>query len=209
MESDEVGAEQALDDLAPPRHLHEQLDRRERDVQEEADGEIGAQHPQHLRHQLQLVVLDPDGGALRGGLRGGLGETPVHLDVGVPPFTSVLRLDDHVVVQRPQSGVGEALVVVGDLLTAERHGIEVETVLDDGFEVDVGDAGPAHPRPLVAAQDRFEGGDEPAGAALPAGRTVGKSFEVDRQAIGDHDEVGASVYGAGLVGARRALGTCR
>ena len=64
VESDEIGAEQALDDLGPPRHLHEQLDRRERDVQEEADGQVGPQHPQHLRHQLQLVVLDPHGRAL-------------------------------------------------------------------------------------------------------------------------------------------------
>ncbi len=86
VEADQIGAEQALDDLGAPRHLHEQLDRRERDVQEEPDGQVGAQHAQHLRHQLQLVVLDPHGGPGRGRPRGGLGEPPVHLDVAVPPL---------------------------------------------------------------------------------------------------------------------------
>ena len=42
-------------------HLHEQFDRRERDVQEETDGEVRSQGSQHLRDQLQLVVLDPYG----------------------------------------------------------------------------------------------------------------------------------------------------
>src|SRR5690606_8130349 len=37
VEADEIGAEETLDDLGAPRQLHEQLDRRERDVQEEAD----------------------------------------------------------------------------------------------------------------------------------------------------------------------------
>ncbi len=111
MEADQVGAEQAVDDLGAPRHLHEQLDRRERDVQEEADGQVGPQHAQHLRDQLQLVVLDPHGRALGGRPRGRLGEAPVDLDVAVPPLPVVDRFDDHVVVERPQRGVGEALVV--------------------------------------------------------------------------------------------------
>ena len=67
MESHQVGAEQAFDDLGAPRHLHEQLDRRERDVQEEADGQVGPQLAQHLRDELQLVVLDPHGAAAGGG----------------------------------------------------------------------------------------------------------------------------------------------
>ena len=41
LEADQVGAEQPAQDLGPPRQLHEQLDRRERDVQEEADPQVG------------------------------------------------------------------------------------------------------------------------------------------------------------------------
>ena len=64
LEADQVGAEQAAQDLRPQRHLHEQLDRRERNVQEEADPQVRAQRPQHRRHQLELVVLHPDRRAL-------------------------------------------------------------------------------------------------------------------------------------------------
>ena len=77
LEADQVGAEQALEDLAAPRQLLEELGRRERDVQVEADPQVGAQVAQHLRHQLELVVLHPDRGALGGHLGGLLGEALV------------------------------------------------------------------------------------------------------------------------------------
>ena len=35
-----------------------------RDVQEEADGQVGPQRAQHFGHQLQLVVLYPHGPAV-------------------------------------------------------------------------------------------------------------------------------------------------
>ena len=167
VEPDQVGAEQAFDDLGAPRHLHEQLDRRERDVQEESDGQIGPQHPQHLRHQLQLVVLHPHRRALGGRARGGLGEAPVDVDVAVPPLAVVDRLDDDVVVERPQRGVGEALVVLGDVLGGQPHRAQLEVVLDDGIFVAVRDARPADPGALAAAQERLERGDQAARAALP------------------------------------------
>ena len=65
LEADEVGAEQSLEDLAPPRQLHEELLRRERDVEEEADRHVGAQRAQHHRHELQVVVVHPDRRARR------------------------------------------------------------------------------------------------------------------------------------------------
>ena len=49
LEADQVGAEQPLEDLAPPRQLLEQLVGRERDVQVEADPQVGPQLAQHLR----------------------------------------------------------------------------------------------------------------------------------------------------------------
>ena len=121
MKADQIRPEQAVDDLRAPRHLHEQLHRRERDVHEEPDGQIRPQVAQHLRDELELVVLYPHRRPRGGGTGGGLGETAVDVDVAVPPLAVVARLDDHIVIQRPQGGVGEALVVVGDVVGAESH----------------------------------------------------------------------------------------
>ena len=103
---------------------------------------------QHLRHQLQLVVLHPHRRALGGRARRGLGEAAVDVDVAVPPLAVVDRLDDDVVVQRPQRGVGEALVVLGDVVGGQAHRIQLQIVLDDRLVVGrvvVGDARPADP----------------------------------------------------------------
>ena len=69
LEAHEIGAEHALDELLAPRQLHEQLLRRQRDVQEEADAQIGPQRAQQGRHEVQLVVVHPHRRALRGHLR--------------------------------------------------------------------------------------------------------------------------------------------
>ena len=66
LEADQVRAEQPLQDLAAPGQLLEQLGGGERDVQEEADPQVGSELTQHLRHELELVVLDPDLTALVG-----------------------------------------------------------------------------------------------------------------------------------------------
>lgn len=94
-------------------------------MQEESDGEVGAQHAQHLRYELELVVLDPDRRAVGRGLGGGFGEAAVDLDVRVPPFAVVLGLDDDVVIERPQRRVGETFVVLVDLGGAERYRVQL------------------------------------------------------------------------------------
>ena len=60
LEADHVGAEQALDDLAAPRQLRVDAVWRKRNVIEEPDREVGASLAQHLRNELQLIVLHPD-----------------------------------------------------------------------------------------------------------------------------------------------------
>ena len=74
LEADQVRAEQPAEDLDAARQLHEQLDRRERDVQEEADPQVRTLCAQHRRHELQLVVLHPHGGAAVGDRGGRVGE---------------------------------------------------------------------------------------------------------------------------------------
>ena len=169
LEADQVGAEQSLEDLAAPRQLAEELGGRERDVEVEADPQVGAELAQHLRHQLELVVLHPDGGALGGDLGGRLGEALVDRDVGVPPLAVELRLGDEVVVERPQGAVGEALVELLDLLGAQVDRHEVQAVLLERLDhVVVGRARPADPGAVVGPHHRLERRDQAAGGAAPA-----------------------------------------
>src|SRR5690606_41130222 len=85
LESEIVGAEQALEDLTAPGDPLEDLRWRERDVEEEADPGPGQVLPHHRRDQLQLVVVDPDDVRLGGDLCDGDGEPLVHSDVRAPP----------------------------------------------------------------------------------------------------------------------------
>ena len=172
LEADQVGAEESLEDLAPPRQLLEQLGRRERDVQVEADPQVGAQLAQHPRHQLQLVVVDPDRRVLGGLVRGRRGEPLVDLDVALPPLPVELRLGDEVVVERPQRGVGEALVVPLDVLGRHRERYEREAVVLERLEVLVGAARPAHPDAVVAAEHRLDRAHQAARRPRPPGRPV-------------------------------------
>ena len=105
LETDQIRAQQPFQDLAPPRQLGEQFGRRERDVEVEADQQVGAQVAQHLRNQLQLVVLHPHGRTLGGHRSGPVGEALIDRYVGIPPLSVKLGLGHHVVVERPQRSV--------------------------------------------------------------------------------------------------------
>ena len=74
LEAHQVRAQQAVDDRAAPRELGEDFRRRERDVVEEPDLQVRPGLPEHLRDQLELVVLHPDGGALGRMADDGVGE---------------------------------------------------------------------------------------------------------------------------------------
>jgi hypothetical protein len=60
LESDHVCSEEPLDDLGAPRQLGVDAIGREGDVIEEADSQVWADLAQQLRHELQLIILDPD-----------------------------------------------------------------------------------------------------------------------------------------------------
>ena len=180
LEADQVGPEQPFEDLAAPGQLLEELLRRERDVQVEADAQVRPELAQHLRDQLELVVVDPHGGALRGDLGGPVGEALVDREVGVPPLTVELRLGDHVVVDRPQGAVGEALVELLDLLGGQRHRHQLEAVVLERLELGLRPAGPADPDAVVGPHDRLQGADQAAGGAAPLGRAVGQRDLVHR-----------------------------
>ena len=189
LEADQVGAEQALEDLAAPGQLLEQLGRREGDVQEEADVEVGPELAQHLRDELELVVVHPDRGALRRPVGGVGGEPPVHRDVGVPPLPVELRLRHHVVVERPEGGVGEPLVEALDLVGRQGDRVELHAVVLEGLQPALGAARPADPDAVVGPHHRLDRGDQATGRGPPLGLAVGPGDAVDRQPVGDDHEV--------------------
>ena len=65
VEADVVGAEHAAQHLGPRRQQPVDLRRRERDVEEEADREIGPPAAQRLGHEREMEVVDPDPGPRR------------------------------------------------------------------------------------------------------------------------------------------------
>ena len=158
LEADEVRAEHPLDDLLAPRQLHEQLLRRQRDVQEEADPQIGPQRAQHGRHEVQLVVVHPHGRALRGHRRGEVGEALVGLDVALPPLAAELGRAHGVVVERPQRAVREALVEALDLAGVEADRRQPHAAVVERLRGRPGDARPSRPtiraRPARSAPAR-------------------------------------------------------
>ena len=193
LEADQVGAQEPLEQLAPPRQLLEQLGRGERDVQVEADPQVGPELAQHLGDQLHLVVLHPHQGTLVGQLGGLVGEPLVDLDVGVPPLTVELGLGHEVVVERPQGGVGETLVVALDVLGAHRHRVQVEAVDLERLEVLLGATGPAQPDPVLGAHDGLDRGDQTAGGGPPCRGAVRLLDTVHRQPVRDDHQVVAHV----------------
>ena len=89
-------------------------------MQEETDPQVRSLVAQHLRNQLQLVVLNPDHCAVGCHLGRVVGEPLVDRDVGLPPLAVELRRSDRVVIERPERRVGEALVVLRDVRSRER-----------------------------------------------------------------------------------------
>ena len=186
LQPDHVGTEDPAEDLLPPRQPHEQLLRREGDVQEEADAQVRPALPEHGRDQLQVVVVHPDDGALARGAGGGFGEALVHAHVQVPPFELERGSADGVVVQGPERVVGEPVVVPGDLVGRERNGHERDVIVREKCGGIVGQARPSDPRAMTAPDHTEHGPHQPAWAGLPR-RVPG--LVVDGQPVGHDDQV--------------------
>ena len=169
LEADHIGAEESLEHLAAPRQLRVEAVCRERDVVEVADREVGTSLAEHARDELQLVVLHPHRGALGGDLGGGDREASIDPDVRVPPDPAIPRCRDHIVVQRPDRVVREALVVELHLFGAQRHRDEGGPFELEGLELRVRHARPADPRAVRTSHHRFECRDQASRRAAPRG----------------------------------------
>ncbi len=161
-------------------------------MQVEADPQVGPQLAQHRRDQLELVVLHPDDRVLGGELRGRVGESLVDRDVGLPPLAVEGRLRDEVVVERPQGGVGEALVELVVLLLGHGHRDQREAFVLEGVDLGARVAGPADPGTAVGPHHGLERRDEPTRGAAPADLVVLVHHAVDGQAVGDDHQVGGA-----------------
>ena len=106
-----------------------------------------------------------------------------------------------VVVERPQAAVGEAFVVVGDLLAGQLHRVQLQAILDERLHLDVGQAGPADPGALSLPDHRLQGRDQAAGAGPPLRLAAGSLPPVHGQAARDDHEavVAGRLLAAGIV----------
>ena len=153
---------------------------------EEPDAQIRPALAEHGRDQLQVVVVHPDDRTLARRAGGGLREALVHAHVRLPPLLLERRSADGVVIERPERVVGEAVVVLGDLVGRERHGHERDVVVLERRGDVVSQARPSHPGAPAGADHTEHGPHQPAGTGLPR-RVPG--LVVDGQSVGHDDQV--------------------
>jgi hypothetical protein len=193
VKSEQVGAEQALEQLAAPGQDAEHLRRRKRDVEEEPDARIREPFAQQGGEEHQLIVVDPDRVARRVGACHRIGEHLVHFAIGVPTDGVYGHAIDEVVQQRPEHAVREAVVEAVDLLLRQEHredgallqaprqfiALRRRTVRDV--------ARPANPQPVRSRMPGTQTGGQPAfGVGDPHRRAVG--VRDHGQPVGDNEQ---------------------
>ena len=125
LEANEVRTGDAVEQLLSPRQPREQVGRWERDVQEEPDAKVRPALTHERRDELQVVVVNPHGCVRRRGSGDRISEPRVHAVVVVPPGSVIHGLSDHIVVQRPQRCVREAVVVAAQVSGVEGDRLQV------------------------------------------------------------------------------------
>jgi hypothetical protein len=78
-----------------------------------------------------------------------------------------LRRDDDVVIERPQGGIAEALVILGDLAARQADRNEGDVVGLERLGRLVGGTGPSDPDPVGPPHYRLDSADQSARTRLP------------------------------------------
>jgi hypothetical protein len=190
LEANEVRAQEPVQNLAPPWQLHEQFARWKRDVKKEADHDVGAQLAQHLRHQLELIVVDPHRSAGRHGLGDGLGETHVHCPVRLPPRAVEGWRANAVVVQRPNGGVRKSQVELFVLFVTNLDRLQTNSLVGVGRVLVINGPGPTNPESVAVLQYRSERRDETARTRHPA-FVAGRRGMAHGQPVRNDHQIGA------------------
>src|SRR5690606_32591538 len=183
-----VASQHACQERPPPRKALEDLGWRKRKVEAESDPHSRHHGSDHGRHELELVVVDPDQVVFGGDVDHGVGEPLVHLQVGTPPVAMKLRWPDGVVVQRPDRSVAKAVVVVVELARIEWDGEVVDAVGLEALDLAAGGTCPTDPDPAPFTQDGRERRYQSSRTGRPAflllaptyGKTVGGDNETGR-----------------------------
>ena len=169
VKTQQIRAEHALDEFAPPRMAAEHLVRGKRRVQEKSHAQIRPGGLEHRGQQEQLVIVDPHEVAPLRDFQHLVGETLVDLAVCLPPARLVAQVVGHVVEQRPHAGIGKSLVVRVGFLLGQKNGQAAlfvrELGLDPGLLRRIDHAArPADPLGLIFLGGKpFERGDQAAG----------------------------------------------
>jgi len=200
VEADVVTLQQAADDLPSPRQHVEDVGRGEIGVMEEGNLQVGTQFAQVGRHHPQVVVVNPDHGALGGFGRSALGEQAVDLHEHDPVFLAENRALPERVQRRPEGFLGEALVEGIDFVLGQGHACREQVGV--AFAVDFGMGfernaflpvmnRPGDPRALASIEEGQQGRDDAVGRGRAAadGLAVLEYFLVG-QAVIDHDQIG-------------------
>ena len=104
--------------------------------------------------------MDPDGCTLSSHL-GDLGrEALIDSHIRVPPGAVELGRNDHIVIERPESCIGESFIIFEDILTREGDGNQMHAVDGERVEINIGHPGPADPRTLLRLHHRSHGSDQ-------------------------------------------------
>src|SRR5690554_356462 len=111
LQTDQVAVAEPFHQFAVVRQGGEGLGGREGSVQEKADGVVYAALAQLLRHQEQVIVVDPDQVAGANLLRKLFGEEFVDPAIGFEMRAVILHQVGAVVENRPEHAVGIAVVV--------------------------------------------------------------------------------------------------
>ena len=121
VEAHVVTLQQAADNLTAPWQDVEHIRRWEVGVVEEGDSHIRAQFAQVGRYHPQVVVVNPDGGVLRGFGSGPLGEHLVHFQEHFPVFFLEAGPFPEGVQGGPEGFLGKALVEDVDVVLVQGY----------------------------------------------------------------------------------------
>ncbi len=189
LEAHVVRAEQPPQHLLARRQEAVDLGRRERRVQEKADGEPWGPAAQHRRNQHQVEVVDPDPRVRPRVLEDRVGEALVDTYVVLPGLGRDAEPVREVVEERPEGVVADPAVEILLLVRREEDRDEVPLLeLLASLRLQrLGNhgAGPADPHRVPA--NRRERGRQTAGGRLHL-EPVPREREPNRQAVARDDE---------------------
>jgi hypothetical protein len=194
LEPEHVAAGEAGDELIEPGADAHLVHMRPRDVPERHDGRARQAPPDHRRHERQVVVVHQhDRVGLRGLVDHGIGEALVHRAVRGPVIVVEDRAHLHVMAQRPQAAVREAVAMAALLsrvdpdsaqpvLAAAAPYRDTVTCVDGAAVGRPGAVG--DPRAAAGEHDRFEGSDKAARRQL-LNTFAARPFVRERLAVGN------------------------